>query len=129
MKLLLDTHTILWLLADDPNLSSKYREAITMADETYWSIVSLWEIGIKEGLERSNLRLVKGWENWIPQELHRNGFRRLDIEPNHCSELSLLPSHHKDPFDRMLIAQAKINSLTLLTRDPVIHRYGVPWIW
>lgn len=129
MRLLLDTHAILWMFANDPRLSPRAWEAIASAEEAYWSIATLWEIGIKQGRGRPDFRLEAGWEKSIPEHLKKNDFRRLDIEPSHCSEISSLPLHHKDPFDRMLIAQAKTENLILVSSDSQIARYPVETLW
>lgn len=129
MRALLDTHALLWLVADDPRLGAPARDAITHARELFWSVASLWEIGIKLSLDRPDFRLTPDWARLIPREMERNAIRRLDIEPVHCEILSCLPWHHRDPFDRLLVAQAQTERLTLLTRDPHFAAYRVPCLW
>lgn len=129
MRLLLDTHVILWMLTDDPILGSTVRDAIVEAEEVYWSTASLWEIGIKHSLGRADFEMKAGWEKKIPAELQKSGIQRLDVEPSHCGTVSTLPLHHRDPFDRMLVAQAISEDLTLVTRDPFVRAYPIRWVW
>lgn len=79
--------------------------------------------------KRPDFRLGTGWARLIPEEMHRNGIRRLGIEAAHTEAVARLPWHHRDPFDRLLIAQAQTENLTLLSRDSHIPRYAVPWTW
>ncbi len=129
MKCLLDTHALLWMVADDPRLTDKARQCIRSADELYWSVVSLWEIGIKLSLRRLDFRLKKGWEVALPKEMERNGVRCLTIEPSHCGMVATLPWHHRDPFDRLLIAQAMNEQLALVSKDVVFDQYRVQKVW
>jgi len=129
MKLLLDTHTILWALTDDPRLSDAARDEYVSSRELYFSMVSLWEIGIKLGLNRSDFQLAEYWWQVIPETLTRNGVVRLDIEPVHCRRVASLPMHHRDPFDRLLIAQALELDAGLLSRDSKMDAYGITRVW
>ena len=129
MKLLLDTHALLWMISDDHRLSSNARNAILSAKELHWSIVSLWELAVKESLERFDLKLSPGWHEWIPGELRRNGALQMDVLNTHCHVVSQLPWHHRDPFDRMLVAQAKTEGAILVTRDGLIRAYDVECVW
>ena len=130
MRLLLDTHTIIWALSGDPRLSEKAQFAIIEADEVYWSIVSLWELAIKHSLpKRSNLRLAPDWEKGIPKRLEQNQIKQIDIATIHCAQIAKLPHIHGDPFDRMLIAKAQCDDLILLSRDNVFTKYDVKLIW
>ncbi len=129
MKLLLDTHTILWALTDDPRLSDAARDEYVSSRELYFSMVSLWEIGIKLGLNRSDFQLAENWWQVIPETLTRNGVVRLDIEPVHCRGVASLPMHHRDPFDRLLIAQALELDAGLLSRDSKMDAYGITRVW
>lgn len=129
MSLLLDTHAILWMVSDDRRLSQRAREEITSDRDLYWSIASLWEIGIKLSLGRADFRLAPDWARLIPAEMQRNRIRRLALEPAHCDALSLLPWHHRDPFDRLLVAQAACENLALLSRDQRLAAYEVELIW
>ncbi|MCB1131082.1 MAG: type II toxin-antitoxin system VapC family toxin [Verrucomicrobiae bacterium] len=129
MRLLLDTHALLWMVADDPRLTKRARQAITEAEELHWTIASLWEIGIKLSLNRPDFRLGVGWERSIPEEMTRNAARRVDLAPTHCGEVSRLPWHHRDPFDRLIAAQARVEGLQLVSADPAFDAYGVGRVW
>lgn len=129
MRLLLDTHALLWMIADDPRLSPVARQAIVSATDIFWSMASVWEIGIKLSLDRPDFRLGPGWARLIPEEMQRNGIRRLGIEPAHAEAVARLPWHHRDPFDRLLIAQAQTENLTLLSRNGHIPQYSIPFAW
>jgi PIN domain nuclease of toxin-antitoxin system len=121
MRLLLDTHVILWWLDDSPLLSQKARSAIADPDNlVYVSAVSLWEIVLKRGLGK--LALPDHWE----QALMDEPFRRLPVTWEHALGLARLPEIHRDPFDRLLLAQAAIEGLMLVTQDEAVLRYEVP---
>ena len=121
MKLLLDTHVILWWLADDPTLKSDARSAISETSNlVHVSAVSLWEIVIKHGLGK--LRLPKDWADILMRE----PFRQLPINCRHALTVGELPAIHKDPFDRLLVAQCLVEELTLVTHDATLRRYDVP---
>lgn len=120
MNLLLDTHIILWWLADDPALPLHHRELIAAPDNLcHVSAASIWEIGIKSGLGKLT---IKG--DYLA-ELRREGFLELPITWKHSQQAGQLPAHHADPFDRMLIAQALADELLLLSVDPAIRQYQV----
>lgn len=120
MRLLLDTHALLWWLTDSPQLSRKAKRAIEKANnEVFVSVASLWEARIKEGLGK--LKLPRGFR----EEIALQGFVELNVTGTHTDLLRTLPFHHRDPFDRILVAQALENSLTIVTRDEQIGRYGV----
>lgn len=121
MNLLLDTHTFLWAIDDNPNLSSEARAAITDGKNiVFVSAVTAWEISIKKSIGK--LSLPGGS---YMDELSAHRFTPLDITTDHALAVETLPQHHKDPFDRLLIAQAQLENLTLVTRDPRIKQYGV----
>jgi PIN domain nuclease of toxin-antitoxin system len=123
MNLLLDTHAVIWVLAADPRLSARAREAIRDgANEVFVSAASAWEIAIKRALGKLHA------PNDLVEALPLYRFRPLDIRLEHALEVEHLPAHHADPFDRMLIAQAKIEGLTVVTRDRRIALYGVKTI-
>ncbi|MEM7117383.1 MAG: type II toxin-antitoxin system VapC family toxin [Chloroflexota bacterium] len=121
MNLLLDTHIFLWAIEDHPNLTEPARNAIIDGrNVVFVSAATAWEIAIKRGLGKLD----------VPQgdylgELHAHRFTPLDIKTEHTLAVEFLPMHHKDPFDRLLIAQAQIEKLTLVTRDPKIMAYDV----
>lgn len=121
MKLLLDTHVVLWWLASPEALAPAALKAIeSPTNEVYVSAASLWEMSIKQHLGK--LRLPGN-----PVDvLASMGFTLLDIRAEHGWRAGDLPAHHKDPFDRMLVAQADIESMVLVTRDTHISKYGIP---
>jgi len=121
MKLLLVTHVILWWLADDPALKPDARSAISETSNlVHVSAVSLWEIVIKHGLGK--LRLPADWAD----VLMREPFRQLSIDCRHALMVGELPDIHKDPFDRLLIAQCLAEGLTLVTHDATLRSYEAP---
>jgi PIN domain nuclease of toxin-antitoxin system len=127
--MLLDTHVILWALANDYRLSDKARAVIKRAQQRFYSSVNLWEIGIKMGLGRGDFQLEADWSRSIPGEMALRGFKRIGIEPNHCSRVANLPKHHRDPFDRMLIAQAVELRCPIVSCDEKFDLYPVERIW
>lgn len=129
MKALLDTHALLWILSGDSRLSDRATRAWEEAEQISFSIVSLWEIGVKLGLGRKDFVLDSGWWREIPSALTREGGSRLDVDPEHCREVSRLPLHHRDPFDRMLIAQARLESLSIISIDAQLDPYGIERVW
>ena len=127
MKLLLDTHVLLWGLAEPRKLGPQARERITDPGSTVWiSAASLWEISIKVSLGR--LDLVEPPEVCIPRGMDGAGFLSLPISDRHAFAVRSLPMHHRDPFDRLLVAQAQIEGLTLVSADKILSRYDVPFL-
>ena len=121
MNLLLDTHTFLWAIDDSPNLSQEARAAITDGNNlVFVSAATAWEISIKKAIGK----LVFPGGSYL-DELSVHRFMPLDITTEHALAVENLPQHHKDPFDRLLVAQAQIEKLTLVTRDPRIKQYSV----
>jgi PIN domain nuclease of toxin-antitoxin system len=119
MRLLLDTHILLWWLADSPSLSDRARELITDPDNAVFvSAVSLWEIRLKQSLGKLQLPADFG------ERMAGESFESLPLLADHTREVASLPWHHRDPFDRMLIAQAQAAGLTFLTADEIAARYG-----
>ncbi|MCF6267718.1 MAG: type II toxin-antitoxin system VapC family toxin [Desulfuromusa sp.] len=120
MNLLLDTHVLIWALENNPCLSAAARDAIVCGDNlVFISSVSVWEIGIKVSLGKLNV------PDNLQEELEKHRFDPLNITHNHAELAAQLPLIHKDPFDRMLIAQSKNENLTLVTRDEQICKYDV----
>lgn len=120
LNLLLDTHALLWWLGDIPVLSREAQEAIAdPLSNVYVSAACVWEIAIKKSLGK-----LRAPEN-LEQALAATAFHELPISIGHATEAGALPMHHNDPFDRMLVAQARIEKLTLVTRDEKIAQYGV----
>ncbi|MCP9785484.1 type II toxin-antitoxin system VapC family toxin [Cyanobium sp. N5-Cardenillas] len=124
MRLLLDTHTFLWAITDDPKLGPLSRDLITnQASAVFLSHVSLWEIAIKHALTRGDMPLSAGEAiPWAEQ----SGFAFLPIGLPHLLALDQLPLHHRDPFDRLLVAQSISGPLTLLSADAAFTAYGCP---
>jgi PIN domain nuclease of toxin-antitoxin system len=128
MKLLLDTHAFLWWITDDPQLSTKARELISDSHNTmYWSAASSWEVSIKYALGR--LPLPETPEEFLPVELGKNRIESLSVIDVHAFQAGRLPRHHADPFERMLVAQAQIESLEILTNDRKLSHYEVDIHW
>ncbi len=120
MNLLLDTHVLIWALENNPKLSVEAREAIIDGKNlVFVSAASAWEISIKEAMGKIEIP-----DNLI-KEINQHRFIQLNIDFDHVRLAGKLPDIHKDPFDRMLIAQAIIEKLTLVTRDRLIARYDV----
>ena len=125
MRLLLDTHALLWWLFDDPKLSRDSREAISdPTSEVYVSAASAWEIATKHRLGK--LPEAGDVPTALPRYVRQARFRVLPVELDHALAAGALPGPHRDPFDRMLMAQARIEGLSVVTVDPVFRDYGVP---
>jgi PIN domain nuclease of toxin-antitoxin system len=122
MRLLLDTHVVLWWRTDDVRLGRDARRAIRSADVVWVSAVSGWEAAIKRALGR--LRLSGSFMELLGRDLNE-----LPLMLRHADRLAGLPLHHSDPFDRMLIAQALTEGLTIVTHDRQFSRYDVPLVW
>lgn len=121
MKLLLDTHAWLWFRTASPRLGARAHELmVDPANDVIVSVASVWEVGIKA--EAGKLALPQPFEAWVDAALA--GFDVLAITLAHVRIAARLPLHHKDPFDRALVAQAHVDGLTLLTADPLVQRYG-----
>jgi PIN domain nuclease of toxin-antitoxin system len=123
LKLLLDTHAVLWWQRDDRRLGREARSAIATADVVYVSAATGIEAAIK--ISQGRLRLEESFRVLIAAD----DFTELAMSLKHAQELERLPMHHKDPFDRILIAQARVEGATLVTRGRVLEKYGVPIIW
>ena len=123
MKLLLDTHVILWWQRDDRRLKRAARRAIAQADVVFVSAVSGWEVSIKAALGR--LRLVEPFSVLVGAD----DFSELPLTLQHGAQLGSLEAHHTDPFDRMLVAQALVERATIVSHDRAFATYGVPVIW
>lgn len=128
MRLVLDTHSFLWFIEGDERLSRHARSLIEdLENEVVLSMSSLWEIVIKAGLGK--LSLARPFEDLIPEQLERNQIQILGIEMHHLIALARLPMHHRDPFDRLLIAQAMADGLPIVGRDSEFKEYGVQMVW
>jgi PIN domain nuclease of toxin-antitoxin system len=128
VTLLLDTHTFLWFCQDDPALSATAKALIEdPANRKLVSIVSCWEIAIKAGLGK--LALGEPSAIYIPNALVQTGFELLPISLAHATAVESLPVHHKDPFDRLLIAQAILEIVPVVSLDVALEPYGISRLW
>jgi PIN domain nuclease of toxin-antitoxin system len=126
MAVLLDTHTFLWWCEDSTDLSINARSIIA-TEECLLSLASLWEIAIK--MSQSKLKLPGSFDRYIPEQISLNGFTQLSIGFRHIAGCVNLPWHHRDPFDRLLIAQAIEEDLHVVSRDSVFEQYGITRVW
>lgn len=128
MRMLLDTHTFLWWIMDDPRLSDAARKHLEDGrNETFFSAASAWEIAIKTRIGK--LTLPSRPEQFVSEQLFSNNFLVLPISVIHALSVYELPDFHRDPFDRMLVAQSKFERLAIITSDDLIKQYGVETIW
>ncbi len=128
MRYLLDTHAFLWFVLDDKRISTKAKSIIKDSkNEIYFSAASAWEIAIKTKLDR--LKIKGDLESFIIEQLSTNSFVPLSITISHSLYTERLPQFHKDPFDRIIIAQSKIEKLSLISKDKNIKKYKVPIVW
>lgn len=122
MNLLLDTHVALWAITDSPKLVAKARQLITSPKASVWiSAATIWEIAIKHRLGRGDMPVSS---QDALRYFRESGYRFLPVEPEHAVAVEDLPAHHGDPFDRILIAQALIEPMRLLTHDATVARYS-----
>jgi PIN domain nuclease of toxin-antitoxin system len=128
VKVLLDTHTFLWWVADDPQISVTAKNIIVNPDnDIYLSVISAWEIIIKVGTGK--LSLSEPPEIYIPNPIASNQFEILPVQISHILKINSLHNFHKDPFDRLLIAQSLVEDFSLITIDSAITQYPVKTIW
>ena len=121
MALLLDTHVVLWWLAENPKLSAGARQAVADPSSiVHVSAATVWELSIKAALGKLDLDGAD-----LVEEIGENDFVELPMTARHSLAAANLPRHHDDPFDRMLIAQAQLEGLTIVTRDPAFGAYGI----
>lgn len=128
MRLLLDTHTFLWFVAGNRRLSGNVREKI--ADTTnpaFISAASLWEIAIK--ISTGKLVMEEPFDTFITQQLQLNEIEILPITFAHIVRVAALPFHHRDPFDRLLVAQALVEGLSIVSADPLLDAYPIARLW
>ena len=119
MRILLDTHIYLWWLQDHPKLSKTARDRIVSASEVYVSSASIWEATIKTGIGKLEVDVQQ-----LVTEIENSGFKELSISAKHAAAVARLPDIHRDPFDRILIAQALCEPLRLLTADGILSGYS-----
>lgn len=128
MRALLDTHTFLWWNSNDTQLSDAAREIIADGrNEIFLSAASAWEIAIK--FNRVRLTLPEHPEKYVSTRMLLHHFQPLPVQLSHALHVCTLPDHHRDPFDRLLVAQSQLEKLPLLTADPEIARYDVTILW
>jgi PIN domain nuclease of toxin-antitoxin system len=129
VKVLLDTHAFLWWVTDDAQLSSRARRVMgDSSNNVYFSAVSRWEIAIRARLGRLSVG-GDDIENFVAQQVAANGFQVLPIHLNHALRTYSLPDRHKDPFGRLLVAQAAIEELAVVSADPKLAHYKVRTVW
>jgi PIN domain nuclease of toxin-antitoxin system len=125
---LLDTHVLLWWMADDPRLSARAREVL--ADRKVrllWSAASTWELAIKASLGKVTLPEPVG--AWVQSRAAQQAIELLPVTHHHAAEVERLPSHHRDPFDRLLVAQARTEGAAIVSGDPFLRKYDVEVVW
>jgi PIN domain nuclease of toxin-antitoxin system len=119
VSLLLDTHIVLWWLNDDPTLAQELKDRLDHDPDVYVSAATVWEVAIKQALGK-----LDGPAD-LPERIRDSGFQPLAIDHDHAIAAGRLPLIHRDPFDRILVAQAQHEELTLVTRDPYCQKYDV----
>jgi PIN domain nuclease of toxin-antitoxin system len=128
VRLLLDTHVFLWFILDDPRLSVRADALISdPANQVEVSPASYWEIAIKISIGK--YALPEPYEVFMPREIAVNDFRVLPIEPKHTAIVSTMAFHHRDPFDRLIVAQSLVESIGIVSSDPALDPYGVTRLW
>jgi PIN domain nuclease of toxin-antitoxin system len=128
MKYLLDTHTLLWLVCDSPNLSPKVKELFQSSQNTIlFSTAGIWEMALKISINK--LTLPYSISEFVEREIRGNSIEVLPIKPSHCFELEGLPFYHRDPFDRMIIAQSMYEKLPIVTVDLAFRKYPIEVVW
>lgn len=128
MKLLLDTHTFIWYVTDNSKLRATAQQLINNGNnQVLLSIASIWEMAIKHSVGKLNFELP--FEVFISQQLISNNFRLLDIKISHLVAVASLPLHHRDPFDRLIIAQAMVEKILIVGTDEVFDSYLIQRLW
>lgn len=128
MRLLLDTHTFIWFVIDSPQLSSN---AKTLIEDEYnekcFSIASIWEMAIKQSVGKLTFNLPL--QTFVKQQMEYNSITLLNIKINHATTVATMPLHHKDPFDRLLIAQSMVEQLPIVSADSAFDSYSIQRLW
>ena len=124
MRLLLDTHVWLWMIGNEERLAEEHRATLVDPDsELFLSAAAIWELGIKAAAGK--MKYTGSYESQVPIHIRRSGVRPLAITVEHAVAAAALPMHHRDPFDRMMVAQAKVEGLTFMTADRRLAAYDV----
>ena len=130
MKLLMDTHAFLWLVEGHDRLSSAAAQALTESENAVFpSVASVWELSIKSSRQSPQLRLNEPLDAFLNRWIPRYQIQLLPVDLPHALEVCRLPHHHSDPFDRLLIAQAQVEGLTLVSADRQMKNYNLPVLW
>ena len=128
MKALLDTHTLVWALTEEDRLGVEARRiCLDTRNKLSVSPVSFWELAIKSSIGK--IKLKENWCSAFRADLDENAIQWLPVSPEHCHQVERLPFIHRDPFDRMLVAQAKVEKMALVTFDGHLSKYGIDCIW
>jgi PIN domain nuclease of toxin-antitoxin system len=128
VRLLLDTHAFLWFILDDPQLSANADALISDPDnDVEISPASYWELAIKISIGKYSL--PEPFDVFVDREIAANDFQILHVEPKHTAVVSTLPFHHKDPFDRLLVAQAQVEGIPIISGDSALDDYAVRRLW
>ncbi|WP_277884344.1 type II toxin-antitoxin system VapC family toxin [Nostoc parmelioides] len=122
----MDTHTFIWFIMGDSRINNNMRTQIENNDNLL-SVASVWEMGIKHSIGKLNFNL--SFADFVEQQVIMNGIRLIPVEIEHILVISQLPLHHRDPFDRMLIAQAMVENIPLLSADTVFDTYPIQRLW
>ena len=128
MRLLLDTHALLWFLGDDPRLSAAAKSALLIADNERWlSPISLLEIAVKVSIGK--LVLHAPFADLFPAQLNANRIQLVAVDSSHAEKVATMPLHHRDPFDRLIVAQSLIEQMTVVSVDAAFDAYGISRLW
>lgn len=128
MNLLLDSHAFLWFVEDSPQISANALSLIEApTNDVLLSVASVWELAIK--FSRGRLTLPASFDSFISEQLRRNRIGVLDVKLAHAARVATLPHHHRDPFDRMLVAQCLEERIPIISNDRVLDAYGIQRLW
>lgn len=128
MNYLLDTHTFLWFINDDSSLNATAKTLIEDPENTiYLSVASIWEMAIKVSLEKLEMPLP--FTDFIDEQLDKNTIILLKIKTAHTGIVATLPFYHRDPFDRLIIAQSKVEVIPVIGKDTIFDNYGIERVW
>jgi PIN domain nuclease of toxin-antitoxin system len=128
MKLLLDTHAFLWFIEGNPNLSETARNLIEDEEnQRFLSVASLWEMAIKVSMNK--LTLQTAFTSLVMQQVYGNAIELIEIRPGHLDVLAKMPFHHKDPFDRLILAQSIAENISVISKDSEFKKYPITLLW